>query len=318
MRTRDLQSHRVSEWVDEAPSRDIVPGECFRVLCTSDCIVRNPLSGQLDSGAFAKIILDAFEQEADLVPGRTFSSTGFAGGYNAKWGLPLQQCQTVAAGSVIVLRAKGPITHRKISSLEAEGLGERLTEGFGRLLVQQTPTEQPSVCELAAGHSVDKPIGDPPPLVLSIEARILKHKLAREIEAIAARETATPRNIPTNSLIGRMRFPLCRGGDGLGVLRSWLAWENGELRPTAMKSLEKSRLGQQEVSLREWLLRRLDPHDQMLTDANHFVAATFSLTDQECAERFLKTHWGESALLLIDTVLSFLAKKGTPEGTQTN
>lgn len=313
MHAQDAQCHRASEWNHEVPSRDVAAGQCFRVLCTSDCIVRNPSSGQFDSGAFPNMILHAFGQEADILPNRTFSSVGIAGGYNAKWGLPLQQSQTVVAGSVIVLRARQTITHRNICSLEAEGLGERLAEGFGRLLVEQIAIDQPSIDEMAVSHSLNRPSGDPPPLVLSIEARILKRKLHREIEAIASQETATPRNIPPNSLIERIRLPLHRGDDGLGVLRGWLEQGNCELRATAMKNLEKSRLGVPEVSLREWLLHRLDPHDQMLTGAIHLVASKFYLTDREWAENSLNRHRDELTLLLIDTVLAFLAKRGTQE-----
>ena len=315
MRAHDQQNPRVSEWVGNAMYADIVAGQSFRVVCASDCIVRNQSTGQLDPGAFPDMILDAFAQDVDFLPNRSFCGIGFAGGYNAKWGLPLQQSQTVSAGSVVVLNARRTIRQQELSSLETNGIGERLTEGFGRLIVQPMPTGQPILNEVSVDQPVHMPDGDPPPLVLSIEARILKCKLDSEIEAIAAQEAANPRNLPPNSLIGRLRFPLRRTEGGLNVLRDWLGEGENKLRATAMKSLERCRVGIPELSLRAWLLHRVDPSDQLLTIAVQTIACKFSFVDEGRALTLLNQYREESTLLLIDTVLAFLAKLGEPDGT---
>lgn len=63
-----------------------------------------------------------------------YMNSTLIGGFNRKWGLPLPQVQAVAAGSVFIYENVS-LTLDQIKQLESEGLGERTTEGFGRIAV---------------------------------------------------------------------------------------------------------------------------------------------------------------------------------------
>jgi hypothetical protein len=266
------------------------------------------MTGQIDSHALSTLILDIFDSDVEIVLDRIFMATGFAGGYNAKWGLPLQQNQTVAAGSLIVLRAKAAIPHDKISQIETDGIGERLTEGFGRLIVEYLPTKQPTVRQFVIPSSLSRPKSAPPKIVMTIQERILRQKLVQAIEAIAAREAGAATEIPPNSLIGRLRFPLRVGQSGLEQMRVWLGDGDGQLRKPALRHLTKCRMGEKRISLDRWLLDRLEADDKMLSSAILDTALRFFVIDRESAEKLLSSQAEEFAHALIDMALGFLSK----------
>lgn len=63
-----------------------------------------------------------------------YTRTTLIGGFNRKWGLPLPQIQALAAGSVLVFN-NASVTATQIAEWEAQGLGDRRVEGFGRIAV---------------------------------------------------------------------------------------------------------------------------------------------------------------------------------------
>ncbi|MCI0389624.1 MAG: hypothetical protein MOB07_12805 [Acidobacteria bacterium] len=68
-------------------------------------------------------------------PKHSFVETRVVDGFNRQWGLYLSQYHTINAGSVFVYGLNSPITAEAVSCLEQEGIGERRTEGFGRVAV---------------------------------------------------------------------------------------------------------------------------------------------------------------------------------------
>lgn len=63
-----------------------------------------------------------------------YTRTTLIGGFNRKWGLPLPQVQALAAGSVLVFQDI-PVSAAQLTEWEAQGLGDRRVEGFGRIAI---------------------------------------------------------------------------------------------------------------------------------------------------------------------------------------
>ena len=70
----------------------------------------------------------------EIQPKYCFTSNYFVGGFNRKWGLPLPTVPVLAAGSVFVFDYYS-ITSEQIKEIETKGIGERKTDGFGRVAI---------------------------------------------------------------------------------------------------------------------------------------------------------------------------------------
>ncbi|WP_375475000.1 RAMP superfamily CRISPR-associated protein [uncultured Nostoc sp.] len=72
----------------------------------------------------------------EIQPQRCFTSSTIIGGFNGKWGLPLPTVPALAAGSVFVFELKNSsLTSEQIQAIETKGIGEKRTEGFGRVAI---------------------------------------------------------------------------------------------------------------------------------------------------------------------------------------
>ncbi|MEH1966535.1 type III-D CRISPR-associated RAMP protein Csx10 [Nostoc sp.] len=72
----------------------------------------------------------------EIQPIRCFTSSTIVGGFNRKWGLPLPTVPALAAGSVFVFELENfSLTPEQIQAIEIKGIGERRTEGFGRVAI---------------------------------------------------------------------------------------------------------------------------------------------------------------------------------------
>jgi CRISPR-associated protein Csx10 len=71
---------------------------------------------------------------------RSFRRAEVVGGFNRKWGLPLPQVAAIAAGSTLTIKVSPPIPIDELREwqrlLQADGLGERRVDGFGRIVVE--------------------------------------------------------------------------------------------------------------------------------------------------------------------------------------
>lgn len=145
-RITDIQTHENWNEVDSPENR--TAHENFTITLLSDLILRDawgqyaviPPSPQQLSSPITNILESALKRilESDddmqLKPKESFTSNTLIGGFNRKWGLPLPQVPAFTAGSVFVFENIG-ITAEQIEQLEAEGLGERRIDGFGRIAV---------------------------------------------------------------------------------------------------------------------------------------------------------------------------------------
>jgi CRISPR-associated protein Csx10 len=236
----------------------IPENQLFRVLLTSPCIIRNPNTGQIDPAALGPVLLELFNKNVALQ--RVHWSFELVGGFNRKWGLELPQALAVAAGSVLVFSANQAISHDDLLKLEHEGIGERKSEGFGRFLLLDKPIPTINLDQFSAVPGEAPFSGDRPGLVKVIESRTLKAALDKRIEEqamrVAGNAARLSTNLPTNSLIGRLRNPL-RGTDPVRAIETLKAWLGnsesvGLLKRPAMEQLEKCEV-ERGVSLYSWL-----------------------------------------------------------------
>ena len=256
--------HRSSEVVGGAReglrplSNDIVQNERFRVLLTSPAIVRNQRTGQIDPAFLEEAIVRLLHQKARKI--RTLWSFDVIGGFNRKWRLSLPQAMAVSAGSVIVLEAEEALSIDDLKKIEHKGIGERKTEGFGRILFLDMPQRYislPKFIESPHNTTVDD---DPGGLVLDIEKRIVQGQIERKIEEQAAMLAQSAANLPNNSLIGRLRTQL-RGPDHMKSLDTLTIWLDGndeqQLKQPAMDQLRECKVNPGK-DLRSWILSVMD------------------------------------------------------------
>lgn len=283
----------------------IEPGQEFRILLTSACVGRHPISGQIDPAAIKHLIDEKLGTQAKYVRRRWEFEV--IGGFNAKWRLEYPQILAAAAGSAFVYRAEQTIPPLVLRSIEHNGIGERKTEGFGRLLFLQSAhpkltirypdDSEPKLQEQQAPKTVRK-----------IEKHILMAQARREIDDKAASIAEAAVRIPTNSLIGRLRVPL-RSRKGLDTLNTWLnGAENDRLKSTAMDQLDKCRLKNGDrIQLSSWL-RDAIKAEKVPQWLNFNVLKTrYYIVSEQSAQKVLEKYQNQLAVRLIDTVLATLS-----------
>lgn len=137
-----------------------------------------------------------------------FKKETVVGGFNRKWGLPLPQVQALKMGSVIAISGLTDDVREKLQQLEAQGIGERRAEGFGRIAVgwQQSltltkkdekdnkDTSPPTAPEL---------LGDVKELWERMEKRIKRQTVDRDQQAAA--NNLFFKNLPPASQLNRLR-----------------------------------------------------------------------------------------------------------------
>ncbi len=292
---------------------DISQGTSFRLLLASACIVRHPTTGQMDPAALPELIEARLEGRAK-VAWRRWAFTPI-GGFNRKWRLELPQVLAVSAGSVFVLKAGQDIQVGDLWAIENEGLGERREEGYGRVLFLDAPLSVLSLKKPEKTVPISAGDRQPPQLVLQIEARIVRTRLAKEIEQKAADVARSARNLPSNSLIGRLRTPL-RGKPEVAIetLKRWLrdGSDAERLKKPALEQLERCRMDGNS-DLAHWILEATD-RDKILSWLNSEVLAQrCHIVSEESAKGILKEKPQEISVKLIDAVLAALAVRNKTE-----
>lgn len=223
------------------------------ITLTSPLLLRDPATGltTTDPAAVEVAVEAAIGHPVRVV--QAFTSPVLVGGFNRKWGLPLPQQRAIAAGSVFVLD-DAPDALR---TLEGSGLGERLTEGYGRVAVGRL---RESALERRPIHdSVGKvgPIDSDSPAA-DLARRILDARIHRSLDRLllaTALELSTFGPLPTRSQLARLRHLLrsALGQDFDDAQRRVEAFLR-DLPSTARNQLERARLGSD--SLLEWLRAR--------------------------------------------------------------
>jgi len=236
------------------------------------------------------------------------------GGFNRKWGLPLPQALAVQMGSVFVFD-KPNCDESNLRQLEAQGIGERRAEGFGRVAVNwhteaelEVDLTRPTP-EIAA---VTIPPGsDSETLLKRMTERLRRQRLDERLVARANEINIV--NPPHNSQLSRLRNILhdemMKEQPDLQRVRDFL--HRIKERNTARKQFERARIGG--TSLLEWLEDTLQRTEEdawkvllgfQTGDVRRVGGLTAALTDALRAEYLLR---------LIDATLAH-AIKGRRKG----
>ncbi|QIZ72194.1 RAMP superfamily CRISPR-associated protein [Oxynema aestuarii] len=115
-----------------SPEEKLKNRETFTVTLLSDLILRDEW-GQYVAMPPTELLFEALGFPLKLES--CYTKSTLIGGFNRKWGLPLPQVPAVSAGSVFIYDKIDGITADLIRTLEAEGIGERRAEGFGRIAI---------------------------------------------------------------------------------------------------------------------------------------------------------------------------------------
>ncbi|MBI3950569.1 MAG: CRISPR-associated RAMP protein Csx10 [Acidobacteria bacterium] len=266
------------------------------------------------------ITLSPYKYPDEITPGRrAFLGGEVIGGFNRKWGVPLPQALAVRMGSVFVYEKPEMDEQQlkaKLEKLEAEGIGERRTEGFGRIAVNwltepelkvdpTRPTPSITTVTILSGSDSER-------LLKRMAERLLRQRLDERLVS-KANQTKID-NPPHNSQLSRLRNiirdELMKEQPYPERVREFL--DRVRERNAARKQFERARIG--DTPLLEWLEETLQITDEsawksllgfQAGDARKVGGVTASLTEA------LRT---EYLLRLIDAVLARAAKERRKEG----
>lgn len=311
--------------------RDVAPGDEFRLRTLSACVVRDPATGQLDPVALETAVLKRLEDRAEVVRRRwAFERVA---GFNRKWRLETPQALAVAAGSVLVLRATKAIPLADLQEIVHEGLGERLVDGFGRVIFLEQPKEPASI--YFKEQDAKKPNASPETGAVSdkdrrtlifLETRLVLDAARAELDA-AASELAQKGGSISNSLVGRLRGLFRNANDtetahaALGNLAIWCGNDKRTaLKQTARNQLENCKVNRQD--LLGWLgdLAKCEADEagwetlkqasvSASTDGLNRVAEENRLTKKTAAQAILHEQAPLLGVYLADAVLAAMARK---------
>ena len=125
-----IETRPIKENWREAEAPPLQASKTFTLTLLSPALLRDK-NGQF--GADVKNALTAHFGEISTI--EIEQKTELVGGFNRKWGLPLPQQVAISAGSIFSITTESEISAKTLSDLEANGIGERRAEGFGRVAV---------------------------------------------------------------------------------------------------------------------------------------------------------------------------------------
>ncbi|MCK6629261.1 MAG: hypothetical protein L6R45_29305 [Anaerolineae bacterium] len=297
---------------------DIAPGQRFTLTLLSDLLVRDQ-NGQYTAN-LTEPTLAAELKVSSVKIINIYKTTGLSGGFNRKWGLPLPQTPVIRAGSVFVLQAGETVDAAAIANLEARGLGQRRSEGFGRAAInwhgQVGQLQLVGTPKAAAGQngvaSSTGPVMDTDSQTLAntMLARLLRQQVEGHLAERLSRFKLKPNGLKPSQparLRVIIRTALTNPGQtgpvspGLARVGQWL----DDLKAPARKQFEAAQVDQ--TPLLDWIRLKLQ----------HPAAVWPELQFEEAGQLMLpglatdvKTDLaGEMTLRLIDGVLARLAKE---------
>lgn len=176
------------------------------VTLLSDLILRPP------NGDLTAAFLDALGLNQNIVKdsqSRAYFKVGVVGGFNRKWGLPLPQDWALLAGSVFCFPADLVGDLSRFDTHIANGLGERRTEGFGRIAINwhTEATWQKADLPSATLEPVSTMSAASQVLAKRMAGRLLRQHLEKELMAAVNREKNYGFNrLPSASQLSRVRL----------------------------------------------------------------------------------------------------------------
>lgn len=231
-RSRSAQYGEVEfEWVDSAPQKleglvewdgfagylDLPnPGKQLIITTLSPLLAVNDC-GHPDTRFPERELVEALGIEtSELTLSSSYARTEMIGGYHTHLRLPRQQWPAIAAGSVFVFDLAQGLNNEceeRLMRLEHNGLGLRKGEGYGRIAVNRqnelelTGSEETQL-DGSDNQNVNSPESEIPQNLQSLLQGVVKTRSLAEMQGWAREMTFGQRikNLPTNSLLGRLRL----------------------------------------------------------------------------------------------------------------
>ena len=143
----------------------------------------------------------------------SYTRTEMIGGYHTHLRLPRQQWPAIAAGSVFVFKLRSELIEKcqaHLVQLEHGGLGLRKGEGYGRIAVNRHGhlnllTEQ-QLDDLDNANVPDMPQAEISQDLLELLRGVVQTRCIAEMQEIAQTVASRIENVPSNSLLGRLRL----------------------------------------------------------------------------------------------------------------
>lgn len=308
-----------SPWreVPESPEA-ITAGETFIVTLLSDVLVRDPKTGSYTwdiqpalQKALGNVAIE-YVGSSDVDEQRSVWRMEEVGGFNRAWGLPLPQAQAIAAGSVFVFRATQPITQDAIAAVEWRGIGERRTEGFGRLAFgwQQEPqlgvVDAPKTVK-SVPNAYQIPVGPAQMLATQMAERMLRKELDHKLREAVFRIKIPDKPAVSNAQLSRLRVIVREALEDGDIGRVQQYRDKAIERRSVRDQFERTRVEGERLS--NWLEDRLKHSEDIWSkigaqNMSKRIGTNVVVTTQgnEALAR-------EYTLRLIDGVLARLAKE---------
>lgn len=229
-RSRSAQYGKADfEWIDDVPQAlsGVTEWEGFntgQAVATSDksliITTLSPLLAVNDKGHpephFPKQELAAAlgMNASDLTLSASYTRTEVIGGYHSHLRLPRQQWPAIAPGSVFVFKISqslDEIGENRLIKLEHEGLGLRKGEGYGRIAVNRHghfDLEVENQLDNPEDAFIDPPVSEISEDITELMRSVIRTRCITEILETAGTVAGQIENIPSNSLLGRLRLLL--------------------------------------------------------------------------------------------------------------
>ncbi len=215
----------------------------------------------LDTSTLASL-LNVPESTMSIDKNRTFTSSVQHGGFNAKWKLPLPQSSMLAAGCVITFTLTTPLDTAHMQQLEAQGIGARRAEGFGRVVFNWIDTMVLTTQDKGS-LTIDTEKRPEPSQLSAVEVKMAQQMAKRLLEAKIEQAILNyvkdikqidhpPKTSQLNRIRTLARQNIARGSAGAEeVLRQY-----NQFKQTADRQFEQARVNrgvQNQPSLATWI-----------------------------------------------------------------
>lgn len=292
-------------WAEQASH--FVKGQPLVVTLLSDTILRNA-SGEYETNLTT--LCDALvrrlniESEGLGTASQAYLETTLVGGFNRKWGLPLPQTAALKMGGTVVFTVHG-LTRENVDRLMRWGIGERRTEGFGRIGVNIYVSPQ---YDLTSEHPTtsseqQQPIEIYTRLPAPLARRKLQQMLDEKITEVANSVTvqSPPRSSQLNALRSVVQDAL--RGSPVNANTPADALKRLDERGVTRRQFDKARVDGQRLTA--WIGKTIDgtnEWDRLKSNAN--IASLITASERD--ETAMRTQYN---LRLVDAVLARAAKQ---------
>lgn len=305
---------------------ELYAGAQLQITFTSDALLRDK-KGQTTLNPLPALAarLGVSLESLTSLPEFTRAASKIVGGFNRKWGLPLPQTLAVAAGSVFTYQTAATLTLEALAELEQQGIGERRSEGFGRLLVNWHlgPLYLTKRADLSQAPPLKALADEEKRMAEKIAERLLRHRLDEELRR---RVNYTKLKFPPGrSQLSRLRVVLrdIQTGQAPGqfadVKRLKTYFERLDSRAAGQqfrntRIFEGGKLAmndeQRPALLREWIMDQIEMASKRWAPSQQTpVSVRFGAGVSEIKKSATPALAEEYALRLIDQILYRAAKE---------